>query len=296
MSSSRHLTIRWSLCFLILFAGIIFVHSVATAGPSLYPTDYVYLDVNGKPLPFQDHATILEALRTATVVDEKLMSRGVAHNIKLLLEHEGVRFQAVLRLIDVTEKEEAGSLRMVLKYRDSYIFEVAAYRLDELLGIGRIPPTVERRIDEHKGSVQIWMEGTTPEDLLLEQDRLHPPDRATWWRQKNIMSIFDALIANTDRNQGNLLIDDDWNLWFIDHTRAFRETSLLFDVNDIKTCERGLWTALQNTDEDAIREVLEPYLTSKELSKLFLRRNKLIKHIAKRIKKNGEDTVLYNLK
>lgn len=286
------LAVGRSLCFVAFLA----LAALASAGDSLYPTDYVYLDVDGKPLPFQDHETILEALRTASVVEQKLMSRGVAQNIKLLLEYEGVRFQAVLRLIDVTEKEETGSFRMVVKYRDSYIFETAAYELNELLGIGRIPPTVERRVGEHKGSVQIWMEGTAPEDMLLEQDRLHPPDRGYWWRQKNIMWIFDAFIANTDRNQGNLLIDDDWNLWFIDHTRAFRETSILFNVNEIKTCERGLWAALQNTDEDAIREVLEPYLTSKEISNLFLRRKKLIKHIAKRIKKKGEDTVLYDLK
>jgi len=270
--------------------------ALASAGDPLYPTDYVYLDTDGTPLPFQDHETILEALRTASVVEKKLMSRGVAQNIKLVLEHEGVHFHAVLRMIDVTEKEETGSLRMVVKYRDSYTFETAAYDLNELLGIGRIPPTVERRIDGHHGSVQIWMEGTAPEDLMLEKDRLHPPDKTYWWRQKNIMWVFDALIANTDRNQGNLLIDDDWNLWFIDHTRAFRETSVLFDVNEIKTCERGLWAALQNTDEDAIRESLEPYLTSKELSNLFLRRKKLIKHIAKRIQKKGEDAVLYDLK
>ena len=260
--------------------------ALASAGDSLYPTDYVYLDVDGKPLPFQDHETILEALRTAPVVEKKLMSRGVAQNIKLLLEYEGVRFQAVLRLIDVTEKEETGSLRMVVKYRDSYIFETAAYELNELLGIGRIPPTVERRIDGNRGSVQIWMEGTAPEDMLLEQDRLHPPDRGYWWRQKNIMWIFDAMIANTDRNQGNLLIDDDWNLWFIDHTRAFRETATLFDIDELDTCERGLWSALQVTSDEAIRERLESYLTSNELKKLFLRRNRLVKHIKKRIEKN----------
>ena len=59
------------------------------ADPSLYPTDYVYLDIDGTPLPFQDTATILEALRTGEVVDQKLMSRGVAQNLKLVLEYQG---------------------------------------------------------------------------------------------------------------------------------------------------------------------------------------------------------------
>lgn len=262
---------------------------------SLYPTDYVYRDVEGDPLPFQDTPSILEALRSGKVVESKLMSRGVANNLKLTLEYRQTRFHAALRMIDVTEKEKTGSLRMVVKHRDSYIFEVAAFELNELLGIRRVPPTTSRRIDGVQGSIQIWMEGMTPEDIMLKEDRLRPPDREFWWRQKGVMWVFDALIANTDRNQGNLLIDEDWNLWFIDHTRAFRETSVLFGADELKLCERGLWHALQNASDDAIRERLEPYLTSEELKKLFLRKKKLIQHFQKRIRKKGENKVLYTL-
>jgi len=262
---------------------------------SLYPTDYVYTDVEGNPLPFQDTPSILEALKTGEIVERKLMSRGVANNIKLVLEYQGARFHAVLRLINLTEKEETGSVRMVVKYRDTYIFEAAAFELNELLGIRRIPPTTIRRVDGAEGSIQIWMEGMTPEDIMLEEDLLRPPDKNEWWQQKGVMWVLDALIANTDRNQGNLLIDDEWNLWFIDHTRAFRETSVLFGADELNLCERGLWTALQNADDDEISERLEPYLSSDELKKLIIRKKKLIKHIQKRIKKKGEDKVLYTL-
>lgn len=262
---------------------------------SLYPTDYVYTDVEGNPLPFQNTPSILEALKTGEIVERKLMSRGVANNIKLVLEYQGARFHAVLRLINLTEKEETGSVRMVVKYRDTYIFEAAAFELNELLGIRRIPPTTIRRVDGAEGSIQIWMEGMTPEDIMLEEDLLRPPDKNEWWQQKGVMWVLDALIANTDRNQGNLLIDDEWNLWFIDHTRAFRETSVLFGADELNLCERGLWTALQNADDDEISERLEPYLSSDELKKLIIRKKKLIKHIQKRIKKKGEDKVLYTL-
>ena len=34
--------------------------------------------------------------------------------------------------------------------------------------------------------------------------------------------VFDELIRNKDRNQGNLLWTRNWTLWLIDHTRAFR--------------------------------------------------------------------------
>jgi hypothetical protein len=283
---------------LYLASGLVFAVGAVPAtadDPSLYPTDYVYRDLAGDPLPFQDKDSILEALRTGEIVDRELMSRGIANNVKLTLEHGGARFHAVLRLIDVTEREETGSLRMVVKYRDTYIFEAAAYELNELLGIGRIPPTVLRRVDGAPGSVQIWMEGMKPEDLMLKDGELNPPDRGFWWRQKGIMWVLDALIANTDRNQGNLLIDEEWNLWFIDHTRAFRETSVLLGAKDLDLCERTLWNALQTVDDDEIRQRMEPYLSSDEIKKLLLRKKKLIKHFTKRIGKKGEDKVLYTL-
>jgi hypothetical protein len=266
------------------------------AGEStLYPTDYVWRDMEGNPLPFQDHASILEFLRTAPIVSSKLMDRGVAGNIKLVLERDDIRIRAVLRVIEREEKQDTGSPRIDLKIRDSQIFEVAAYKLDRLLGIGRIPPTVERTYQGKPGSVQIWMEGVTPEDILLAEGRLIPPDKESWWRQKKVMWVFDALIANTDRNQGNLLIDDDWNLWLIDHTRGFREISTLLNIQDLKNCERLLWDALLTVDRDAMAKLMEPYLTKREISKLLLRHKKLIGHFQKRIKKKGEARVLYDL-
>jgi hypothetical protein len=295
MKPTAHRCDFWCGAVLALVVACLLPANSGSAQSTLYPTDYVYLDAEGNPLPFQDHATILEALRNGAIVEREQMSRGVAKNIKLLLEFKGVRFKAVMRLIDVTEKEKTGSQRMVVKYRDSYIFEAAAYELSEELGIGRVPPTALRVINQAGSTVQIWMEGTTPEDIMLEKGSLKPPNRTAWWKQKGIMWVFDALIANTDRNQGNLLIDQDWNLWLIDHTRAFRETSVLMDIEHLDLCERRLWEALQTTDDVAIRKRLEPYLTSNELTKLFLRKNKLIKHFKKRIKKRGEGKILYDL-
>jgi hypothetical protein len=295
MNPARRRLVSTSAFLVPVLVSALFTPVSGAAETDLYPTDYVWRDVDGNPLPFQDTATILEALRTAEIVEQEQMSRGIAKNVKLLLEYEGVRFKAVLRMIDVTEKEKTGSLRMVVKYRDSHIFEAAAFELSELLGLGRVPPTVQRGLAGHDGTVQIWMEGVAPEDVMLKEGRLTPPDKVSWWRQKGLMWVFDALIANTDRNQGNLLIDEDWNLWFIDHTRAFRETSSLMEVDELDRCERKLWNALQQADEDEIRARLEPFLTSKEMTKLFLRRDKLIKHFQKKIRKKGEEKVIYDL-
>jgi hypothetical protein len=208
---------------------------------------YIWLDVNDEPLPFQDHATIQEWMRSANVISRETVGRGVAGVEKLVLEHEGIQLHAAFRSIDVSVRvpPASGVRKTAMKYRDAAIFESAAYQLSELLGIGRVPPVVERSIDGQSGTVQIWVEDTRPEVELIEQNALKPPDMVRWREQKQIMFVFDGLIANSDRNQGNLLIDRNWNIWFIDHTRAFKRSSKLLNREKITACDRQLWRSLR---------------------------------------------------
>ena len=259
---------------------------------------YVWLDVNDEPLPFQDHATIQEMMRAARVVSRKKVGRGIAGVEKLVLEHEDIQFRAAFRHVDITVRKTApqGIDQPRKKYRDAAIFESAAYELSELLGIGRVPPVVERSIDGQKGTVQIWMEAIRPEVVLIQSDQLQPPDVVRWRQQKQIMYVFDNLVANSDRNQGNLLIDRSWNIWFIDHTRAFKRSSTLIYRDKLTRCERQLWKSLRDVDEDTLRQRLDPYLERQEISKLLTRRRILIRHIQSLINKNGEEEVLFDLR
>ena len=259
---------------------------------------YIWLDVNDEPLPFQDHATIQEWMRSANVISRETVGRGVAGVEKLVLEHEGIQLHAAFRSIDVSLRvpPTSGVRKTTMKYRDAAIFESAAYELSELLGIGRVPPVVMRSVETQSGTAQIWMENTRPEVELLQHNKLKPPDVARWRQQKQIMFVFDGLIGNSDRNQGNLLIDRNWNIWFIDHTRAFKRSSKLLTREKLTACERGLWRSLQEIDEETIRQRLEPYLESQEITRLLSRRRKLIHYIQSLIEKQGEEAVLFDLR
>jgi hypothetical protein len=105
--------------------------------------------------------------------------------------------------------------------------------------------------------------------------------------------VFDQLVFNTDRNKGNILIDPNWKLWMIDHTRAFRRIPDLQKVSVLNVCERNLYHNLQTLDEAAVRERLKDYLTSYEFDALFKRRKIILDRYAKLIAEKGEDKVLY---
>jgi len=259
---------------------------------------HIWLDSNEKPLSFQDHASIQDWMRSATVISREKVGRGIAGVEKLELKHETLHINAAFRHVDITVRKTApqGIEQPRKKYRDAAIFESAAYEISELLGIGRVPPVIERSVDGQEGTVQIWMEAIRPEVVLIQGDQLLPPDVMRWRQQKQIMYVFDNLIANSDRNQGNLLIDRSWNIWFIDHTRAFKRSSTLIYRDKLTQCERQLWTALREVDEETLRQRVEPYLESQEISKLLTRRRLLIRHIQSLINKNGEEEVLFDLR
>ena len=301
MSFLRTVFFRVGPRLLMCLAGVLVSGALAQGVSALAPFElggYVWLDVNRQPLPFQDHTTIRDMMGSARVVSRKLIGRGISGTEKLTLEYDNTRFHAAFRTIDLTVRPSLSGRveRSTMKYRDAAIFESAAYELSELLGIGRVPPVVERHIDTTSGTVQIWMEETRPEVELLKRKELHPPDVARWLQQKQIMYLFDSLIANRDRNQGNILIDHSWTLWFIDHTRAFMRFSELLYRDKLTACERGLWSSLREIDDGTLRQRLEPYLERQEIAKLLTRRRKLVRHIQSLIDKNGEDAVLFDLR
>ena len=106
------------------------------------------------------------------------------------------------------------------------------------------------------------------------------------------MRVFDNLINNLDRNQTNILIDDNWRLILIDHTRTFARDKSLPNPEQVTNCSRGLWHALRHLDEAEARRRLSPYLSSVEIDALFIRRQLLIRRIMDLINREGEENVL----
>jgi len=171
-------------------------------------------------------------------------------------------------------------------YYESYKSEIAAYELDKMLGLGMVPPTVEKIAKSEVGSAQLWVESCV---LLKERDTAKAPDVGRWNRQVYRQRVFDDLIGNIDRNQGNLLIDPEWNLILIDHSRAFTNTQLLpFPLTRI---DREFLQRLRSLTKDDVNARIGKLLPD-GAGPLIARRDRIVKQFDKMIKERGEAAVL----
>ena len=261
----------------------------ADASPA--PNGRVFMDADGRPLPFADDASLLDFLRDAKVVKAEVVGEGITHVRRLTLERDGVRAHAVFRAVHAEDTMAAFGRGVV--ERDFYGFEPAAYRLGLLLGVDNVPPATLRRLEGEPGSVQIWIESAMTE-LERRKEKREPPARLDWQRHLQMRMAWDTLIGNTDRNQGNTLYGPDWHVWLIDHTRAFRPGDDLRGAEDIVWCERGFWRNLRTVEDAAITESVKEDLRPAEIAGLLSRRRKLVDFFDARIRERGEQAVLFD--
>jgi hypothetical protein len=166
-------------------------------------------------------------------------------------------------------------------YFESYKSEIAAYELDKLLGLNMVPVVVERRVNNELGAAVLWIEGVRSWETVLPL-----PKPATWPFQLARMKMFDNLISNSDRNKGNLLVDDDWHLYLIDHSRAFVTDTKL--PQELQNIDRRLWDRMLALNADDLKRDLGQWLDGLQIQALIRRRDAMKKKIDALVAKNGD--------
>jgi hypothetical protein len=261
---------------------------------------YLYLDTEGQPLPIQTDTEIEAFLTKAEIVEEVQLPTGITNPMKLTLRADDIEVHAGFNDADISRRKVTeiinGRSFFSLDWHDSYRYSIAAYRLDRLLGLFRVPPVVPRQVKRAQGAVSIWLANTVTENERHNKLKVEPPNSRRWNQQRLLLQIFDDLVANRDSNLSNLLIDTNWRLWFIDCTRCFGQTkTLYYPLENIGQCERGMWQGLRELSEAEIREYLAPYLNKAEITALLVRRDKIIRHFERLIAARGETAVLYDI-
>ncbi len=239
-------------------------------------------------------------LETAEIIRAKEIGEGVTRPFRLYLKKGDVEWSACWK----NPKGIQGG------FLEGWQYEIAAYRLDKLIGLNMVPPAAERKFDGKDGALIYWV--TSEHSLLkVEEEKIEIPKWAIkpMEDRKYITRAWDCLIANEDRTQQNVLYTKDWRTILIDHSRAFRSKKpftekLMFGRDGLKMSADGRpylirrlprWFVdrIKALDAKSIKQAVGPYLTDREINAIIKRKPLLLDEIDAMIKESGEEKVIY---
>jgi len=238
-----------------------------------------------------------EFLRTAEVVSSRQMSgsQAVTSPWVLTLKKGEVTHRALW-------KDAQGRMG---GYWEGWTYEIAAYLLDKHLGLGMVPPTIERRFRDDRGSCQYWVDDCISlKERRDKKIKMPLAKNFSWNRATYLQRLFDNLIANEDRHMNQILITPDWRMVLIDHSRSFRTSGKFTKslINSAKSPEgpklmselpRAVVEMVKALDYAGVKALVGEYLTDAEIEAVIVRRGLILEEIDRLIRVNGEGKVLY---
>lgn len=237
-------------------------------------------------------------LATAEIVRERTTGDGVTRPIRATLSNGELTHDAQFQTVDEAKALFNAGKASEIGFTDTYRYNIAGYRLAQLVGLDTVPMSVERRYKGKNAAVTWWIDDVMFDEsgrMKLGDTGMMGPDPQRTQRQIHIMRVWDELIQNRDRNRGNVLWTKDWTLWLIDHTRAFRTNTSLLKPDELIRIERTLFEKMKQLTEQSITQVMKGALTRNEIRSLLRRRDALVQHFEKLIGTRGEGAVFFTL-
>lgn len=228
----------------------------------LNPSERVELlgDGGNGNYPFST-AQLLRALSAAEIADVQKGWFGSSWEIELT--YEGIAIKAVF---------------FPTNAQDADIKELAAYRLDQLLGFDLVPPTVTRKIAGEAGVLQLAYPGLLTESRRY-RERIQPASWCPLPPQQQLLEVFDVLIGDSDRSTSSAgYTQPFWDLKASGHDEAFGPNHDIPDAPrtgdwDLPSTVSGALLAL---DETKLQAALGQLLQAEQISALLARRDALL--------------------
>jgi hypothetical protein len=236
---------------------------------------------------------VKQFLLTAKVVKSERAKKGITETWRLTLTDGTLTHDASFQPIEEHKPVMQLARGTELGFVDSYKYNIAAYELAELLGLDdMVPVYVERKWQGNPGSLSWWLP-VKMDEVERHKQGLTPPDSDAWNNQMYKIRVLDQLVYDNDPNLTNVVIGEDWKIWRIDFSRAFRRHKDLKDPKDLVRCERQLFEKLKVLNENELAEKTKHYLTKDEVKAVMARRDKIVAQFQKLISEKGEKEVLY---
>jgi hypothetical protein len=229
--------------------------------------------------PVPADAEIERFLKEADVISTKSTKKGVTDSLRATLSDGKLTHDAQIQNIDESKREFRSNQGVEFDFRDSFAFNIAAYRIDRLIGLNMVPVSIGRTHRSAPTAFTWWIDDVLMDEGDKVKNKVEPPNPGFYSRQRVMMYVFDELIANIDRNQGNIIYTKDWRIWLIDHTRAFRKNSSLKVPGRITRCDKQVYERLKALDRETLKAEVGKQLDDGQIKSLLARRDAIIKKL-----------------
>ncbi len=235
-----------------------------------------------------------EFLLHAKIIEGERVGKGITNPYRLTLSDGKISHYGLFQSINERRTHKELSTGGEMNFVDSYLYNIAAYELAKLIGLDNmLPVTVLRKWQRKPGSLSWWLPVQMDEGER-QKKKIHPPNLTEWNNSMFKVRVFTELIFDTDRsNPGNILIGNDFEVYMIDFSRAFRLYHHLKNPKNLVRCDRNLLEKLRALDAEEWKARAGDYLTSLELKGVMKRRDKIVEYLEKLIAEKGEYAVLY---
>jgi hypothetical protein len=226
-------------------------------------------------------AELEEFMASAEIVSVSDIGTGITKPKRVVQRMDGVTNDSIFKYEDSHPGIESRSSYISRRNDDSdrYIYDVAAYKLDRMLGWEMVPTAILSEVEGRGGALSDWVENAVNERDRLEQE-MPFQGYCKQAEQYRLRFVFDILIHNDDRNLTNILwTRDDFMMRFIDHSLAFRSTKkrpkqyrkVTLRVSDL------LRARLESLTPESMDAELSPYLHPRQIEAILARRNLILK-------------------
>jgi hypothetical protein len=213
-------------------------------------------------------------LQRAKVVDRLLVEREGRKGEVLSLKNRKLELRSVFLTVD----EAPGSDPKAPVRR--WTHEVASYRLDRLMGLGLVPVTVERKLGDEIGSLQIWMQAAIDSSQIEELGA----EELLEGLENELMQarIFMSLIGGgRDRADfGKMLLPEERRLALADNTKTFPLKTELEELPEECRVGAEFRLGMNRLSASSLKKEVGDHLSGAQIKALLARRDAILKACA----------------
>ena len=232
-------------------------------------------------------------LARAKIENVEELRRGDRRFLLVALKDEGLHLRAIFGSAD--EAVPADLSAQAPRPR-RYRHELAAYRLDRMLGLDFVPVTVERKLEQKNGALQLFLEGAVDLPYIQEHGRYD----LLYGLEAEVREaiIFSALVGSRDRiDAAKMLLPEKGRVMIADSTRGFPLSEdakeILsrrvgeFDPGPCRPMDARLELKLGELNKKMLQEELGDYISPQQIDALLGRRDRILALCGS--KTNGSD-------